>query len=515
MTIVTNEDFALEVKGDRLKTLYQFTLMFALVAGLLVFTFGFTLSRSDGISGPLMLSLFVLAIGCLFTRVCINRDKIVLAAWSYSLGAIFAVSMLMLDNSLVGVIQMVVFILPIIVFLAGLLLSPSHTLLMATIASAAAILAPNILDISIFTVDGSQIFASFLIFLAAIFAVQVSGELYQITEWAISNYQRERRTNDELFEKRQALQLSLKRSEILGKKIMDSNKELEAAYGTAEEAKQFRGQFLANMSHELRTPLNAIIGFSETMLKFPMMYDNQPLPNMYERDLSQIFNSGQQLLHVINDILDLAKVDAGKLEIQMQEVHAGSIIASVISVAKGLIKGQPITFHENLPDPLPTVWADESRLRQVLLNLYSNACKYTDEGTITLTVTEADGIVTFSVKDTGVGIAPEFHATVFEEFSQATNEGRDVRSGTGLGLPISQQLLELMDGKIWLESEVGVGSTFSFSLALYQEQSEESRTQKTEIVEDSSVIETKPIPRSTVAQEVTNQESLDEVTAEV
>jgi len=515
MAIVTNEDFALEVKGDRLRTLYQFTLIFCITAMLLVFTFGFTLSPDEGSAGPLLIALAVISVGCLITRAFLQKDLVVGAAWAYAIGTILGTGVLLMDTT-PGLSQMVVFILPVIVFLAGLLLSPSHTFFMAILSVVVAVLSPNIGDITSFALTGEQIFASFLVFLSAIFAVQVSGELYQITEWALSNYQRERRTNDELFEKRQALQLSLKRSEILGSKLMDSNKELETAYDAAEEAKQFRGQFLANMSHELRTPLNAIIGFSETMLKFPMMYDNQPLPTTYERDLNQIYDSGRQLLHVINDILDLAKVDAGKLEILMQEVDASPIIAAVTSVAKGLIKGQPIAFDDNLPDSLPKVWADESRLRQVLLNLYSNACKYTDEGLITLTVTEKDGRVIFALKDTGIGIAPEFQDAVFEEFRQATNAGRDVRSGTGLGLPISKQLLELMGGEIWLESEAGVGSTFSFSLEAYVGQEDEDRTPTDEPAndEDFAVNETKPIARSSVKEHI-NTTSTPEVSAEV
>jgi signal transduction histidine kinase len=513
MANITNEDFALEVKGDRLKTLYQFTLIFCASASVLVFTFGFTLAQVNGVSGTLLIALATLAIGCFATRAFLEYDLVVGAAWAYSLGAIAATSVMLMDTT-ASFAQMVIFILPVIVFLAGLLLSPSQTFLMATVATIAAVVAPNLLDLSNFEIQGFQIFAGFLMYLATIFAVQVSGELYQITEWALANYQRQRQTNDELFEKRQALQLSLKRSEILGDQLMDSNQELESAYGEAEEAKQFRGQFLANMSHELRTPLNAIIGFSETMLKFPMMYDNQPLPDMYERDLHQIFNSGRQLLHVINDILDLAKVDAGKLEIRMQEVDASPIISAVISTAKGLIKGQPIMFAENLPDPLPAVWADETRLRQVLLNLYSNACKYTDEGQIALNVSVKDGKMIFSIKDTGVGIAPEFHEAVFEEFRQASNAGRDARAGTGLGLPISKQLLELMNGELWLESEVGVGSTFSFSLELYQGQENEDRTASTKSEIDKSVTDTKPIPRTTIVEKI-NDESKQEVSAEV
>ena len=513
MTNITNEDFALEVKGDRLKTLYQFTLIFCVTAGVMIFTFGFTLTQADGTTGALLLAIGALAAGCFITRAFLQHDLVVGAAWAYSLGTIAATAVLLLDTSS-GFGQIVIFVLPVIVFLAGLLLSPSNTFFMATIGAGVAIFAPNITDLSVFYVDGYQIFAVFLMYLATIFAVQVSGELYQITEWALSNYQRQRRTNNELFENRQALQLSLKRSEILGERLTNSNKELESAYGEAEEAKEFRGQFLANMSHELRTPLNAIIGFSETMLKFPMMYDNQPLPDMYERDLSQIFNSGRQLLHVINDILDLAKVDAGKLETRMQEVDASPIISAVISTAKGLIKGQPILFGENLPDPLPTVWADETRLRQVLLNLYSNACKYTDEGHITLNVSVDDNKMIFGIQDTGVGIAPEFLEVVFEEFRQASHAGREARAGTGLGLPISKQLLELMDGEIWLESEVGVGSTFSFSLELYRGQENEDRIAFDKGDKDISVTETKPILRSAVMDNI-NNDSKQEVSAEV
>lgn len=513
MTIVTNEDFALEVKGDRLKTLYQFTLIFCAIAGLLVFTFGFTVSRDNGLTGAILLSLGTLAVGCWVTRTLLQHQRVTEAAWAYSLGIIAGTSVLLIDGSL-GLSQLVVFILPVIVFLAGLLMSPAHTFIIATISSIVAIVVPNLRHFETFTIEANNVFAIFLIYLAAVFAAQVSGELYQVTEWALSNYQRQRRTNDELFEKRQELQLSLKRSEILGEKLMESNQELESAYATAEEAKQFRGQFLANMSHELRTPLNAIIGFSETMLKFPMMYDNEPLPNMYERDLSQIFNSGRQLLHVINDILDLAKVDAGKLEIHMQKVEIGPIIGATSSTAKGLLKGRPIQLAEELPDPLPYVWADESRLRQVMLNLYSNACKYTDEGTITLIIKEKDDRVLFTVKDTGVGIAPEFQQAIFEEFKQATNNGRDVRSGTGLGLSISRQLLNLMEGELWLESEPGVGSEFTFSVALYKDQDKKEPEPVIPADEEETAIkDTKPMSGSKIAKALAEPTTSEELPA--
>jgi signal transduction histidine kinase len=461
----TNEDFASEVKSDRLKILYQFTLGFCGLAFMLILTFGAMQSGGRG-SVNMAIGIFAIMVGCTLTHQLIRRNRLTLATWTYAMGAV-ACGVIWLYLGDRTAVETVSFIFPVIVFISGLLLSPLNTFFMTVICAVAIVLAPALGQGAVISLSVHQTFAIFLTFLSALLAAQVTGELYQITEWALSNYQRERRTNEELFEKRQELQLSLKRSEALADRLKDINSELQTAREAAEEAKTFRGQFLANMSHELRTPLNAIIGFSETMLQFPIMYDNVELPVTYEKDLGQIYNSGRQLLHVINDILDLAKVDAGKLEIHMQAVDIKPVVNAVVSTARGLLKGKPVKLEENIPDPLPTVWADETRLRQVLLNLYSNACKYTDEGHIRLTIRRAENEIVFAVQDTGSGIDPEFHDKLFQEFQQARAGGRDPRSGSGLGLSISKQLLTLMGGEIWMESENGKGSTFFFSVPLY------------------------------------------------
>ncbi|MEL6310688.1 MAG: ATP-binding protein, partial [Chloroflexota bacterium] len=147
------------------------------------------------------------------------------------------------------------------------------------------------------------------------------------------------------------------------------------------------------------------------------------------------------------------------------------IINAVSATAKGLLGNKPVELVSDLPENMPTVNADETRLRQVLLNLYSNACKYTDEGSITLTVKHIQPAneIQFSLADTGIGIDPEFHSTLFEEFEQAKSGGRDPRAGSGLGLAISRQLLELMDGRIWMQSTPGVGSTFSFTVKVFED----------------------------------------------
>lgn len=471
MTLPTNTSFAEEVKSDRLKILNWVVMSLSVTILLGIITFGTLSDANSSASLISSLAVILMMIGAVFSNFMLKRNRYNVAAWFFILSPTVAMSLVLyqLDGTSLEVIP---FVFPIIVFIGGLLVSPLSTLWMTLLSVLIIIFVPSMRESGfVLSVSFHQFYAVVLTSLSAGLAALVTGELYQITQWALDNYNRERRTNVELFEKRQELQKSLKRAEILGEKLQESYGELELAHAEAKEAKHFRGQFLANMSHELRTPLNAIIGFSETMLQFPIMYDDQELPEAYERDLHQIYNSGRQLLHVINDILDLAKVDAGKLEIHMQKVEIGAVVNAVLSTAKGLLGNKPVKLIKEIPEELPFVWADETRLRQVLLNLYSNACKYTDEGMITLNITETDANeLKFTVSDTGTGIDPEFHEELFKEFKQAKHSGRDPRSGSGLGLAISKQLLELMDGRIWLESTPGDGSSFYFVIKKYRGQ---------------------------------------------
>ncbi len=467
MTIPTNASFAEEIKTDRLKLLNLFTMATSGVAMLGLLTFGSLTEMDAALNFALIAAVAIILAGSWLSNYLLPRQHFTIPAWLFVLSPMVSMGVLMWQQGQ-STLTLIPYVFPLIVFIGGLLLSPKSTITMTLLSAIVIIGAPS-LNLGQLTVQSTQVFAILLTALAAGLAALVTGELYAVTQWSLDNYNRERRTNDELFDKRQELQKSLKRAEILGEKLMESNQDLEVANEEAEEAKHFRGQFLANMSHELRTPLNAIIGFSETMLQFPIMYDDQALPDAYERDLNQIYNSGRQLLHVINDILDLAKVDAGKLEIHMQKVEPTAITNAVMSTAKGLLGTKPVRLYSEMLDPMPDIWADESRLRQVLLNLYSNACKYTDEGSITLTVSDLQDTneIQFAISDTGAGIDPEFHDDLFEEFRQAKSGGRDPRSGSGLGLAISRQLLELMSGRIWMESTAGEGSTFYFTVKKY------------------------------------------------
>lgn len=471
---LTKEDFATEVKTDRLKILIVFSYGVCLLVALLVIIFGMTAGRSQMPTVIFAAAVTVSAV-CFVAQQLLKRQFFTLAIWVFALGWAAGIAALFAGHD-VQVNQIVPFVFPVIVFLVGLMLRPSHTFLMALVCAAVILAAGFTLPEGAAAPVGVQIASVSLVFLSALLSAQVSGELYQVTEWALLNYNRERRTNYELFEKRQQLQLSLKRSEVLGDQLRKINDALKEAHAAAEEAKHFRGQFLANMSHELRTPLNAIMGFSETMLKFPMMYDDQALPPVYEQDLKQIYSSGRQLLHVINDIIDLSKVDAGRLEIKLEAINPESVILATLSTARGLLADKPVKLEKDLPETLPALWVDESRLRQVLLNLYSNAAKYTDEGEIRLIVREIGEDVQFSLRDTGVGIDEEYHILIFEEFQQAKSAGRDPRAGSGLGLAISRQLVTLMGGRIWVESKPGLGSTFHFTVPLYRGQDKPGTT---------------------------------------
>lgn len=234
---------------------------------------------------------------------------------------------------------------------------------------------------------------------------------------------------------------------------------------TAERLKEIdklKTQFLANMSHELRTPLNSIIGFSRVILKGI----DGPLTELQKTDLTSIHNSGQHLLGLINNILDLSKIEAGKMELNFEEVELEPIIKGVMSTAIALVKDRPITLHQDISESLPPVWADPTRIRQIILNLVSNACKFTDEGRVTISAHADQEKVTITVSDTGIGIPEENLTSIFEEFTQVDSSTTRKVGGTGLGLPISRHFVEMHQGQIWVESKLGYGSTFNFFIPI-------------------------------------------------
>jgi signal transduction histidine kinase len=239
-------------------------------------------------------------------------------------------------------------------------------------------------------------------------------------------------------------------------------REIEDKSHQLEVASQHKSEFLANMSHELRTPLNAIIGFSEVLAErmFGEINDKQA---EYLRD---ILESGRHLLSLINDILDLSKIEAGRMELERTTFHLPSAIENALTLVRERAQRHGITLGRTVDERLGMIDADERKVKQVLLNLLSNALKFTPEGgRIDVRAAGRDDAVEISVTDTGVGIAPEDQATVFEEFRQVGSAAKKVE-GTGLGLAISRKFIELHGGRIWVESQVDKGSTFAFTVPL-------------------------------------------------
>jgi GAF domain-containing protein len=239
-------------------------------------------------------------------------------------------------------------------------------------------------------------------------------------------------------------------------------REIEEKSRQLEAASQHKSEFLANMSHELRTPLNAIIGFSEVLTD--RMFGE--LNEKQEEYLKDIHASGQHLLSLINDILDLSKIEAGRMELELTDFHLPTALDNAMTLVRERATRRGIALHTTVDERLGHIRADERKIRQVVLNLLSNAIKFTPEGgRIDVGAVPKDGLVEVSVSDTGVGIAPEDQEAVFEEFRQVGTAEKKAE-GTGLGLTLCRKFIELHGGRIWVKSQVGVGSTFTFTVPL-------------------------------------------------
>ena len=276
--------------------------------------------------------------------------------------------------------------------------------------------------------------------------------------------------------------------------------ELRAALERAQEADRLKGKFLAAISHELRTPLNAIIGFSTVMLDEL----DGPITVMQREDLKTINQNGRFLLHLINELLDLARIEANKVELNIEVFDIAALIEEVADTVQGLLHNKSVTIRTALPETALGIAADRAKVRQILLNLLSNAVKFTNDGHIAIiarpvamasNVTtagraadaeqHAQTYVAISVRDTGIGIMADSLPLVFEEFRQV-HAGRTGIRGSGLGLAISRKLVEIMGGRIWVESTYGKGSTFTFILPVAQ-------ASVTASVAESALLEHTPI----------------------
>ncbi|MCX6138282.1 MAG: response regulator [Ignavibacteriales bacterium] len=271
-------------------------------------------------------------------------------------------------------------------------------------------------------------------------------------------------TNAQNFEASQKLsrEIALKNDELNGK-----NAELEKAY-------RVKSDFLASMSHELRTPLNSVIGFSSVLLG----PNGDPLTPDQRMGLEKILKNGRHLLQLINDILDFSKIESGRMSVNVESDDAVSIIASSITAIESLLQAKGLVLKQNIEPDLPILQTDVLKVKQILVNLLSNAAKFTEKGEITVTATAKGPNILIAVKDSGIGIKKEDYAKVFEEFQQIDSSNTRKYKGTGLGMPISRRLARLLGGELTLDSEFEKGSTFTLTIpATYVDPGKEKEMQ--------------------------------------
>ena len=276
----------------------------------------------------------------------------------------------------------------------------------------------------------------------------------------------QKRREQEIFQARDRLEQQAADLSVLARKLDQARREAEEARGLAEAASRAKSEFLAHMSHELRTPLNAILGFSEIMDQEYFGPLGSPRYTEYNRN---VLDSARHLLSLINDILDLSKIEAGRYELEEEQVDLSRIIEPVVRLVRERALRKDLTLRSEI-EPLPIVMGDERALKQILINLLTNAVKFTERGG-EIEVSgrqEADGDIVLAVRDTGIGIAEDQIPKVLEPFGQARNAYMAGESGTGLGLPITRSLVNLHGGSLSIDSTLGVGTTVTIRLPAFR-----------------------------------------------
>ena len=258
--------------------------------------------------------------------------------------------------------------------------------------------------------------------------------------------------------------------------VKQAKMEAEAATKAAEKANDAKSAFLSTVSHELRTPLTSVLGFAKIIRKrldekiFPAVEKTNPKTqktiSQISENLNVVVSEGERLTHLINDVLDLAKIEAGKMEWNMEEVALAEVAERAVAATAALFENKNLDLEKNIQADLPAITGDRDKLIQVMVNLISNSVKFTPKGKVSCKVSRKKNEIIVSVSDTGIGIAPEDHSAVFEQFKQVGDTLTDKPKGTGLGLPICKEIIEHHGGRIWVESELGKGSTFSFALPI-------------------------------------------------
>ncbi len=293
-------------------------------------------------------------------------------------------------------------------------------------------------------------------FLVAVVAYFSAVEWQTAVESTSYLHRRVQQRRDELFNMQEELSLTNARLQFL-------NDQLDLARKAAENERDLRTRFMNNVSHELRTPLNSIVNFAHILA----LGGRGPVSDEQKDYLHRVEQSGWHLLEILNDLLDMAQIESGEFKLHLETIHLYQVCEEAMTSTRGLLLDKEIELVRDYPTEWPLVSVDQMRLKQAFINLLGNAAKYTEKGHIAMRVQPNGRVVKIIVEDTGIGIAPEFHETIFKEFRQIDETAARKRIGTGLGLPITKHLIERHNGSIAVESAIGQGSKFIITLPIY------------------------------------------------
>jgi signal transduction histidine kinase/CheY-like chemotaxis protein len=295
----------------------------------------------------------------------------------------------------------------------------------------------------------------------------IADTILTVGEWYVGSFMHAKNSIEEIRLQRVQLAQVIKNLDQAYYRLQRTNAELVAAWKVAAEAERLKTEFATHISHELRTPLNLIAGFSEMMMTSPENYGDAPLPGAYRRDLNTIYRSARHMLDLVDDVIDLARLDAGRISINPEPVDPAAMVLEAVSMVRSYIEAKGLECITTLEPELLPMRVDRLRIRQVLLNLLVNASRFTEKGSIEAAVSCREGYIHFAVRDTGRGIHPEDLDNLFMEFNpgeRPKDRGVPWHSGSGLGLPISKKFVELHHGRIGVESELGKGTTIWFEI---------------------------------------------------
>jgi len=390
----------------------------------------------------------------------LRKWSVTAACWFLVCGVLAGIASLMMIYRTLDM----AYLLVVAIIFASLLLGEYATL-GAALAAAGFVLwfGPHVLGLG--ALSPATLRAAGAILITSLGSWMAAHNLYTALAWMWNGYETARANEEKVELRRAELARALHALDEASYRLQRSRDELLIARQQAEEARAMKEHFVTTVSHELRTPLNLIVGFAEMMYLSPETYEGVTWTPDLENDLREMYRAARHLHSLVNDILDLSRIDASRLPMFREWLDVRAVVAEAMETIAPLLRQRGLAYEVHLPKSLPQVLADRTRIRQVLINLLNNAVRFTDAGRVTVEVEQAEDAVVVCVRDTGIGIPPDQLENIFEEFRQVGEEAHR-RGGAGLGLALSRQFIMLHGGQIWVESDLGHGSAFHFSLPL-------------------------------------------------